>query len=569
MGKIVLLDELTINQIAAGEVIERPANVIKELVENSLDAGAKNITVEIKKGGKSYIKVTDDGDGIKEEDLIISIERHATSKITNIEELEETYTMGFRGEALASIASISYLSIITRTKESLGGTKMTTKAGEVISIEEVGCRKGTTICVENLFFNTPVRYKFLKQDRTECRYIKEWIEKTALVNTKVSFKLINDGKITFSSDGSGDIHKIIYNVYGKEIQKNLVDVNYTEEKITITGVIGNTMIAKENRKNQIIFLNKRNIKNNALTDSIDQAFKGSIGIGKYGFCILNIEMPADYYDVNVHPTKKEVRFKEEGRVCKTVYNAIRNGLLNSEFLSNEENETKDEYIENEYNFITSKFKNDEILKGNLLEKEEKTLLSRENKRNIDYKYIGILFKTYILVEIGDVLYLIDQHAAHERVLYEKIKENYKRNLQNNTQMTFIPEIISLTAREMDFILHNKRLFTNCGFDIEFFGENTVKINGVPDLEYRTKTKNIFLDILDEMITNTRTSIKDIEERFIATVACKAAVKANMDLNNQEVDKLIQDLLSLNNPYTCPHGRPTNIKIELEELNNKF
>lgn len=294
MGNIVLLDDLTINQIAAGEVIERPANVVKEMVENSLDAGAKNIIVEIKKGGKASIKVTDNGKGIKKDDLFLSIERHATSKITNIEDLETTYTMGFRGEALASIASISEMTIITKTEEDLTGIKMTTKAGDILNIEDIGTKTGTTIVVENIFYNTPVRYKFLKQDATEFRYIKEWIQKVALANPSNSFKLINDGKVVFSSEGNGNIRDIIYKIYGKEITENIVDVNYSEEDIEVTGVIGNTMIAKESRKSQIIFLNKRNIKNKDVSSACDQAFSGSVGIGKYRILYIKFEYACIY-----------------------------------------------------------------------------------------------------------------------------------------------------------------------------------------------------------------------------------------------------------------------------------
>ena len=352
-------------------------------------------------------------------------------------------------------------------------------------------------------------------------------------------------------------------IYGKEIKENLVKVNYEEENIKITGIIGNTLVARDTRKDQIIFLNKRNIKNITLTSSADQAFKGATGIGKYGFFILNIEMNANEYDVNVHPTKTEVRFKEEDKIARILYHAIKNAMLNTEFLGNkqiEENNSK--YIENEYEFLTNK------IQTNQVEKQEKTnieLRKREEKRVINYKYIGILFRTYIIIEVEDEIYLIDQHAAHERVLYEQIKENYKKHIQQNSQLMLIPEVVTLTHQEMEFVRENKEMLVNIGFDIEEFGENTLKINGIPDLEYRAKTTNIFLDILDEMLTNQRTSIKDIEERFIATVACKAAVKANMDLTRQEVDKLIQNLLSLNNPYTCPHGRPTTIKISREDL----
>lgn len=352
-------------------------------------------------------------------------------------------------------------------------------------------------------------------------------------------------------------------IYGKEIKENLVKVNYEEKNVKITGIIGNTLVARDTRKDQIIFLNKRNIKNITLTSSADQAFKGATGIGKYGFFILNIEMNANEYDVNVHPTKTEVRFKEEDKIARILYHAIKNAMLNTEFLGNkqiEENNSK--YIENEYEFLTNK------IQTNQVEKQEKTnieLRKREEKRVINYKYIGILFRTYIIIEVENEIYLIDQHAAHERVLYEQIKENYKKHIQQNSQLMLISEVVTLTHQEMEFVRENKEMLVNIGFDIEEFGENTLKINGIPDLEYRAKTTNIFLDILDEMLTNQRTSIKDIEERFIATVACKAAVKANMDLTRQEVDKLIQNLLSLNNPYTCPHGRPTTIKISREDL----
>ena len=594
MGNIVLLDDLTINKIAAGEVIERPANVVKELVENSIDAGAKSVTVEIKKGGKTFIKVTDNGKGMKLDDMQLSLERHATSKIRKVEDLENTYTMGFRGEALASITAISKLTMVSRMQNEDYGIKLEAEAGDIINIEEVASQVGTSITVENLFFNVPVRYKFLKQDATEFRYIKELLEKIALSNTDVSIKLINDGKAVFQTNGSGNIHDVIYLIYGKEIQKNIIDVNYEEENIKITGVVGNTKIAKDTRKDQIIFLNKRNIKNVTITSSADQAFKGSTGIGKYGFFILNIEMPANMYDVNVHPTKVEVRFKNEDEIYKIMYRAIKSTLLNEKFLGNNETSLKKEnYVTNEFNFLTNHFKNNNFWKNrqdanyinikNEIQKEEAfknklnneslsnddkdELRKRETKRKIDYKFIGISFKTYIIVQIEDDIYLIDQHAAHERLLYEKIKENYKNKVNSDTQMLLIPEVIELTHKEAVFVKDNIELFKKTGYDIEFFGENTVKINGVPDIDYKekTNTKSMFMDILDEMITNSRTNIKDVEERFIATVACKAAVKAGMDLTKSEVDFLVQNMLTLQNPYTCPHGRPTTIKINKSEL----
>lgn len=616
MGNIVLLDDLTINKIAAGEVIERPANVVKELVENSIDAGSTNIIVEVKNGGKTLVKVTDNGKGIAQTDMAVSLERHATSKIKKIEDLEEIYTMGFRGEALASISAVSELTMISKTEDEPLASKIFAKAGQIENWEEVAAQKGTTIIVEKIFFNTPVRYKFLKNDATEFRYIKEFMQKVALAHPEIAVKLINDGKQIFRSSGSSKIEDVVYLFYGKDIEENLVNVDYKMGYIHITGVVGNTFTASDNRKNQIIFLNERNIQDKVLTNSADQAFKGSIGIGKYGFFILNIQMPAEYYDVNVHPTKLQVRFKEEDQIYKVLYHAIKDAILSKDFLGNTEKEENDEkYIQNELNFVTdhmqygkeyrkdskieeftlnekisleksddetnNKEKNNAeefaILDGNIQEKhnskenntesktENDSLIEREEKRKINYKYIGIAFKTYIIVEIENEIYLIDQHAAHERVLYEQIKENYKNNIQNNIQMMLIPEVLTLSYKETSFVKENMELFRNTGFDIEFFGDNTIKINGIPDLEYKVDRGHVFLDVLDEMLTNERGLLKDIEERFVATVACKAAVKAGMNLSRQEVDNLISSLLSLKNPYTCPHGRPTTVKIDIKNV----
>ncbi|MBR0350764.1 MAG: DNA mismatch repair endonuclease MutL [Clostridia bacterium] len=611
MGNIVLLDDLTINQIAAGEVIERPANVVKELVENALDAGATSITVEIKNGGKTLIKVIDNGKGIEQEDIPNAIERHATSKIKHIEDLENSYSMGFRGEALASIVAISKLTIISKTEKDELGFRVVAEAGNIIEAESTGCKTGTTMIVENLFFNTPVRYKFLKQDAQEFKYIKEFVQKCAFANLNISFKLISDEKQVFQSTGNGSIRDLVYTVYGKEISDNLIDVDYEEEDIKVTGIIGNTLMARESRKDQIVFLNKRNIRSQILLNSADQAFKGGTGIGKFGFFILNLEMPASFYDVNVHPTKMEVRFKDEGKIYRVFYHAIKSSILTKDFLGNNEQELdKKDYVENEYKFLTNHFNNNssnitrintvsntssinnssnekddksdnpeqnsDYIKNNpntnIFEensKNERELINRVIERKVDYKYKGILFRTYIVIEVGDEIYLIDQHAAHERLLYEKIKANYKNNIKENSQMMLVPEVYDLTHKEIEFVQNNIEIFRNIGFDIEVFGENSVKISGIPDIDYRVNSKNVFLDALDEMLTNERSSSKDIEERFIATVACKAAVKANMDLTKEEVDSLIQNLLTLKNPYTCPHGRPTTIKFSKNELEKKL
>ena len=373
----------------------------------------------------------------------------------------------------------------------------------------------------------------------------------------------------FSSTGNGNIHDIIYSMYGKSIEENIIDVDFKDETIKVTGIVGNTLLAEKTRKNQIIFLNKRNIKDKIIESAADQAFNASVGIGKKGFFIINIQMPANEYDVNVHPTKNEVRFKDEQTLYKAVYSAIKSALLNKEFLgdnSQEELDSKTNYINNEFAFLTNHFGSKKDSYSEKI-KADIELINRENNRKIDYKFVGILFKTYIIIELDNQMYVIDQHAAHERVLYEQIRANYKDNLKNNSQMTLIPELVNMTHKEFEFVKDNLEMFQNIGFELEPFGDNTIKISGFPDIEYRKKINNreMFIDILDEMTGNIRSNFKTVEERFIATVACKAAVKAGMDLTAEEVDTLIKRLLKLQNPYTCPHGRPTTIKFNKDEI----
>ena len=575
MGNIVLLDDLTINKIAAGEVIENPAAAIKEMVENSIDAAATSVTIEVKNGGKTLIKITDNGKGIPKEDLPLAIERHATSKLRQIEDLEKIDSFGFRGEALASIASISKMTIISKTEKDVTANKIIIEAGEITEFTEDVGKTGTTIIIEKLFFNVPVRYKFLKNDVTEFKHIKSAIEKIAISNPHVSVKLINNGKEVLKTSGNGKLEDVIYVLFGKNISQNLVKVEYKENGIEITGFVGNTTIAVDSRKDELFFLNKRYIQNKTLYSSADEAFKGDTGIGKFSFAVINLKMPPSFYDVNIHPTKKEVKFKDEGLVYQTLYSAIKNAVLSKEFLGNKINEENKEYVNSEFKYVTNHFINSEDTKTNLskeyntntLEPQNNEVIKRENARKINYKFIGISFKTYIMVEIDNEMYLIDQHAAHERIMYEQIKDNYKNKINTNTQMMLIPELIELSNKEIEFIKNNMELIQNTGFDIELFGEKTVKINGIPDLEYKSKlgTRRLFLDILDEMTSKQNSNFKSVEERFIATVACKAAVKAGMTLTEQEVDYLIQNLLTLKNPYTCPHGRPTTIKFSKKDF----
>lgn len=710
MGNIVLLDDLTINKIAAGEVIERPASVIKEMIENSIDAGATNITVEIKNGGISYIKITDDGKGIAQDDLEIAFERHATSKIRSADDLDTVTSMGFRGEALASIAAIANVELTSKTKEQDIGYKIIVEAGNVLEKEEAGCRTGTTIIVRNLFFNTPVRYKFLKKDYTESGYIEDVITRIALVNPNIAIKLINTGKTVIQTNGNGDLKSVIYSIYGKDISNGIMEVSYQYEDIKITGVIGKPEIARSNRSNQLFFVNKRYIKDKTLTAATEQAYKGLIPIGKFGFVVLNLEMSPAKVDVNVHPAKLEVRFQEENTVFQAIYHAIKDTLLKSELVAKTEKTEKDSIVDRRTASFEERLKNlreakkenqsgglfafrkqnekqiekytdeESKIKTNILEDvynnqkleneqtiQQPTLEKLENKEKITtgdpvdtsdvleqlknlkdkmqnelktdkftankvqdvqeeyklenkqqdfnemytkmfgtapiienqddkkeeqkavdiikdnvsmfeteeefkkpiYKFIGIVFKTYIILEIENEMYILDQHAAHERIMYEKVKENYYSDIAKDSQMLLLPDVVTLTHKEMDVAKENKEMFEQAGFYFEEFGENTIKLTGVPTVCIDLDTKELFLETLDEINTVARTAKQEKEEKFIATVACKAAVKANMALTREEVEKLMEQLLKLPNPFTCPHGRPTVIKMTKYDIERKF
>lgn len=727
MGNIVLLDELTINQIAAGEVIERPASVVKELVENSIDAGATSVSVEIKNGGISYIRITDNGKGIMPDDMDMAFERHATSKIRKAEDLETVTSMGFRGEALASIASISHVEVVSKALGNDIGCRVEMKGGNMLNKEEAGCPQGTTITVTDLFYNTPVRYKFLKKDFTEAGYIEDVITRIALVHPEIAIKLINSGKTIIQTPGNGELKTVIYNIYGKDIAENIINVDYTYDDIRVTGVIGKPVIARSNRSNQLFFVNKRYIKDKALTSAAEQGYKGMITIGKYAFLVLNLEMDPKKVDVNVHPAKLEVRFDDEGKVFKAIYHTIKENLLKDDLVpdktrieihkqeekeerqreerpvapqagwgnmnssnnfiaqiynqkhgnganenNNEKtdtvnenqniNEEKNKAIEafrNEYNaqilenkpainvvddtakidipnelkkegtqkveipvlenvnnsdetkVIDLKEVNEKLNKLSNLQvdanyqdfdemyartfgiqkKEEKvqeesneykfnaeelkpasnmSIFEKDEEGKVpDYKFIGIAFSTFIIIELDKELYIIDQHAAHERIMYEKIKKNYYSDTDKDSQLMLLPDIINLSHRDMEIAKDNMDVFRKAGFVLEEFGENTIKLTGVPNVCLDLDTKELFLETLDEINTVARTAKQEIEEKFIATVACKAAVKANMALTREEVDNLMSQLLVLPNPFTCPHGRPTAIRMTRYDIERKF
>lgn len=819
MGKIVLLDDLTINQIAAGEVIERPASVVKELVENSIDAGARKITIDIKNGGISYIRITDDGYGIMPDDMEIAFERHATSKIRESRDLEYVRTMGFRGEALASIAAIAKVQMLSKAIGQDNGYQIDVEGGDIVDKHEAGCAPGTSITVKELFYNTPVRYKFLKKDFTESGYIEDAIKRLALVNPNISFKFINNGKIELQTSGNGRMEDVVYAIYGKEVLENIIPVDYQYEDIYIKGVIGKPMIARSNRTNQLFFVNKRFIKDKTLSSAAEQGFKGLVTIGKHGFLILNLEMDPKKLDVNVHPTKMEVRFQEESKIFKAVFHAIKDTMLKTDLITNHEKEhfsddnvdfekdvkndnltnsarlkfwglnkeekfnekenrdfdffrnlkspnikdvnvvtdaqygeksefedddkigkineeldkiqksrnNKIEYdlnrydhlgdnasvadkmnllndtVGNDYGIVTNesddtlnsndknvedklegisevssenndndvetnvdlktqnvnddlnnfdqidntlennskvenlsvdnkieenqenyKYEENKIVNNNQtdsndkniendviindkdisFEEKYKKLFGRDiqtakqeyqnQKKNEDvnlkpiegekvslfeskdddvkkphYNYVGIAFKTYIIFTINDEMYMMDQHAAHERIMFEKVKANYYNDVDKDSQLMLLPDIITLSNKEMGIFRDNKDLFNKAGFTVDEFGDNTVKLTGVPEFCLDFDTRSLFLDTLDEMDTVARTAKQELEYKFLATVACKAAVKAHMALSKEEVDSLFEQLYKLPNPFSCPHGRPTVIKMTKTDIEKKF
>ena len=666
MGSIVLLDDLTINQIAAGEVIERPANVVKELVENSIDAGATSINVEIENGGISLIRITDNGKGIAADDVEIAFERHATSKIRSAKDLIKVSTMGFRGEALASIAAIAKVELVTKTKDAEMGTRIIVEGGDIVLKEECGAPNGTTITVRELFFNTPVRYKFLKKDFTEGGYIETALERISLINPGISFRLISNKKQILQTSGNGDMKTVVFNIFGKDVSQNIVDLNFEYEGIEVTGVAGKPEIARSNRSNQLFYVNGRFIKDKTLSAATEEAYRTLVPQGKFCFCIVNVNMNPEMVDVNVHPAKLEVRFADEGKVFKAVYHAVRNALLGNDLIKDESadekpivrenavtnetpvkkglfeifrggksNEKKEENTnlrtmdievtkkENDDTFISKMMtkgrqENTDASEEHLDDKDtvsELTVREQTNNYNVndeeneivtnnkvkdivdaynekesseqkqvpmfyeqdfiekvelpEYQILGVAFNTYILLQLDDDIYILDQHAAHERVLYEKVKQNFYKDGGKEVQMLLLPDVIDLPKKDMRLVHDNLKLFEQSGFDIEEFGENTIKINGVPVICYEMDTKDLFLDIIDGLDITNRTNKQDIEEKFISTVACKAAVKANMYLDEREIRGLLDELLLLENPFTCPHGRPTAIRITKTEIEKKF
>ena len=601
MDKIHILDSNVSNKIAAGEVVERPASVIKELVENSIDAGAASITVEIKNGGISYMRVTDNGCGMTREDAKVSFIRHATSKIIREDDLNNIKTLGFRGEALASIASVSHVEMSTKLKEETYGSKIIINGGEFESIEDCGCTDGTSIIVRNLFYNTPARLKFLKTESREGTIVSESLYSLALSKPSISFKYIKDGKVIFNTPGDGDLGNVVLTLYGKEAYGSLIKISYTGNILSIGGFIGNTDAARSNRNRQLFFVNGRFIKNKMLTAAVDNAYKTYLPISKFASCILFITIYPDLVDVNVHPTKSEVRFQDQKEVFSAVFNTVRNGLTGEVLIPDTKLKVEKKYDDDieEKRVQVEMFPKDYSVAPRVKEAEyENTGINMEAPvKNIEYDtknyepinsvrvetdkpniesvknllppliIIGQCCLTYILAQGPDGLYIIDQHAAHERILYEKFKGDFETS-GVISQGLISPLLVELTQKERNIVKENIERFQKLGFELEYFGTNSVILRSVPVIFGEPQLKQLFIELID-LAGSDDLSGRSIIDKMLYTMACKSAVKANNRLVQKEMEEIVSGLRKINNPYTCPHGRPTIIKLTENELEKKF
>ena len=689
MRKIAVLDQNTIDKIAAGEVVERPSSVVKELVENAIDAGATAVTVEIADGGKKLIRITDNGSGMEEDQIPLAFLRHATSKIEKVEDLEHIASLGFRGEALSSIAAVSQVELITKTPSAISGNRYVIEGGVEHSLEELGAPEGTTFLVRNLFYNTPARSKFLKSDTTEANYIHTLMEQLALSHPEISFKYIQNKQVKLHTSGNYSVQDVIYSVYGRDIARALLEVEQENSFMKITGFVGKPEIARGNRSFENYYINGRYVKNNIITKAIENAYKGFLMQHKFPFVSLRMEMEGNDLDVNVHPAKREVRFAREQEVYDAIYDTVRNALMRREMIpkvtlgpeesSRKENVVKSSAVPEPFEqkrreqiygtqvsrpqpvrenqaaystmhpaktdgilseknpspaltpseenlFIGTLRKNQELDEAKkkveleqqakmaeapsaksipvttipqetsatakpeqtstetppapaeispALQKEpaprqlelfEEKLLAPESRNRI--RMIGQVFDTYWLAEFDDNFYIIDQHAAHEKVYYERLVKKFREHSIDSQYLT-PPLIVSLNMQEEEVLNANKDYFEQFGFEIEHFGGREYCISAVPSNLYGLTEEELFLEMLDHLESDSSKDALDIFASRLATMACKAAVKGNNRLSMEEAEKLLDELMTLENPYHCPHGRPTIISMTKTEMEKKF
>lgn len=676
MAKIELLTQETIDKIAAGEVVERPASVVKELVENALDAGATAITVEIKEGGISFIRITDNGCGIEKSQVKLAFMRHSTSKIRKVEDLLNVSSLGFRGEALSSISAVSRVELITKTYEDLTGSRYVIEGSKEIAFEEIGAPEGTTFLIKDLFYNVPARRKFLKTAQTEGSYISDIVEKLALSHPDVSFKFINGSQTKLHTSGNGNRKDLIYHIYGREIAGSLFEVEYMGENFSVSGFIGKPVITRGNRNYENFFVNGRYIKSPLLSKAVEEGYKNFLMQHQYPFVVLYFSFNADQLDVNVHPTKMELRIENNQEVYREVCNMVYNKLSHRELIPDvpvkEEDRPRNivrEYMEpipepfesRRLNDIRAKVSKDspyearyperrpvpqfvadrtkavaenasvsnvrtgvkysapdnlginttsedisgktnyvaeshaafatvnnagdlsstdnvnninpantepEIIEGEqqTLEQLNPSFMSKDARKK--HKIIGQLFKTYWLIEYEDKLFIIDQHAAHEKVLFERTMAKIK-DKEFTSQIISPPIVLSLDARETEMLEKYREQIERLGYEVEHFGGKEYMISAIPDNLYKIDMKDLFIEMLDDFSDMTGRETPDLILEKVASMSCKAAVKGNDELSSAEMDELIEELLTLDNPYNCPHGRPTIISMSKYEIEKKF
>ena len=640
MANIQVLDQITIDKIAAGEVIERPSSIVKELVENAIDAGSTAVTVEIKEGGISFIRITDNGCGIPKNEVPLAFLRHSTSKIRSVEDLTTVASLGFRGEALSSIAAIAQVELITKEKDALLGTRYQIEGGVEKRIEETGARDGSTFLIHQIFYNTPARRKFLKTPMTEASHVNELMIRLALSRPEVSFEFINNGQSKLHTSGNGRLKDVIYQVFGREITQNLLEVDEAIPGLKVTGYIGKPLISRGNRNYENYYINGRYVKSSIIAKAIEDAYKDFTMQHKYPFTVLHFTMDGSDLDVNVHPTKMELRFSKQQDVYNFVYQAVKNALNQKELIPRVELPTPkpvptpapvpvpvqkpvakpvpvqpkqeqnlDYFMEKmkervasyhkqnsqaEVKNVTAVHREKEPEQVNRIQEAinyrktqeakipvakpvekpaeqlnlfEEKLLAKESV--IQHKIIGQVFDTYWLVEFNNELFIIDQHAAHERVLYEKTLHGMKER-EYTSQYLSPPIILNLSMQEAAVLNEHMDTFSRIGFEIESFGGDSYAIRAVPDNLFSIAKKELFIEMLDQMVDGISShEAPDLIAEKIASMSCKAAVKGNARLSASEVQTLIGELLKLDNPYHCPHGRPTIIAMSKHELEKKF
>ena len=624
MGKINILDKSIFNLIAAGEVVEKPASVVKELVENSIDAGAKHINIDVKNGGVSRIRVTDDGCGIEKDDLTKAFLPHATSKVKTADDLNRIGTLGFRGEALSSIAAVSKVTMLSKTKDS-DGNKIQIEGGEVKEISPAGCLDGTSVIIEDLFYNIPARAKYLRKERQEEGDITNYVARLILSNPNVAIKYTANDKIVYQSSGTG-LYDALYAIYGKSVVENITEFEYTDDTYSIHGYIGNPTFSKPNRTYQTLIVNGRYVVSQSLSVAIYKAYENFIMKGTFPFFVLNIDVPLDAVDVNVHPNKLEVKFEDNNKIFGIMYSAVSTKLYDIHAINTVGFSERDTFVRQEPVIATpisedegTSFKpqsdegkteeikevslsNDALFRDNfntissLLQDDKKgfkvasndlaytlaeqlTMKQKEVMPKVekapelsldidDYKIVGTLFNTYIIVEQKDTMYIIDQHAAHERLLFDKFTAEYEKSVISS-QPLLIPHILDVNPQESAFLQDNIFELKRLGFDIEPFGESSYKVNSVPNTLKNINIQAFFNDVLSSV--NNRFVMKktDIMHDYLAKSACRAAVKANDILFDEEIKVLLTNISGKDQVLLCPHGRPIILKVTKTDIEKWF